>query len=430
MIKLSHVNKNDNIMVALSGGKDSMCLFSILYSMKEEYNLTLSAVNIEHGIRGDDSKKDSLFVKNYCEKLNIPIKSFSVDAVKFSKENGYTLEQGARILRYNIFEDLLKADATLKIATAHHQSDNVESVLFNLFRGTGLKGMSGINANVSRIIRPLIDVKKSEINEYVDKNNIPFVQDLTNFDSAYSRNFIRNELLTKIDEKFPMAIDNINAFSRLAKEEDEFLDNLAKKYIDFDGDNLSILTDTPLVLLKRAVIMVLKEYGVKKDYTKKHIDACVNLSTGKNGSYVVLANEIKVVKEYEKLVFYYSFLEKDEKVYAYNEGTFTLSSAIIGIEKSPIVKENALNFDGDKIPKNAVIRTRRNGDIFTKFAGGTKKLKDYFIDKKIKRFKRDLIPLIAVDNQVLLIFGVEISEQIKIDKNTKNINTATIYKGE
>ena len=121
-------------------------------------------------------------------------------------------------------------------------------------------------------------------------------------------------------------------------------------------------------------------------------------------------------------MFYYSFLEKDEKVYAYNEGTFTLSSAIISIEKSPIVKENALNFDGDKIPKNAVIRTRRNGDIFTKFAGGTKKLKDYFIDEKIKRFKRDLIPLIAVDNQVLLIFGVEISEQIKIDKNTKNIN--------
>ncbi len=430
MIKLSHINKNDNIMVALSGGKDSMCLLNVLYSIKGEYNLTLSAVNIEHGIRGEDSKKDSLFVKNYCEKLNIPIKLFTVDAVKFSKENGYSIEQGARILRYNIFYDLLKNDKTLKIATAHHLSDNVESVLFNLFRGTGLKGLGGINANLNRIIRPLISVKKTEIDEYIEKNEIPFVQDLTNFDNNYSRNFIRNELLTKIDEKFPMAIDNINAFSHIAHEEDEFLDNLAKKLVDFDSENLSVKIDAEPVLLKRAIIITLKECGLKKDYTKKHIDACFNLTAQNNGTFIILANDVKVVKEYENLVFYTTFPEKDQSVYDYNLGTFNFNNAMVSIENSPFVKENALNFDGDKIPKNAVIRTRQKGDVFTKFSGGTKKLKDYFIDKKIKRFKRDLIPLIAVDNQVLLIFGVEISDQIKIDKNTKKICVATIYKGE
>ncbi len=430
MINLSNVNKNDNIMVALSGGKDSMCLLNVLYSIKDEYNLTLQAVNIEHGIRGEDSKKDSIFVKNYCEQLNIPIKLFTVDAVKFSKDNGYSLEQGARILRYQIFDELLQNDKNLKIATAHHLSDNAESVLFNLFRGTGLKGLSGISTSVNRIIRPLINVKKTEIDEYIKGNNIPFVQDLTNFDNSYSRNFIRNELLSKIDEKFPMAIDNIDAFSKIAQEEDEFLDSLAIKLVDFEKENLSVKINAEPVLLKRAIIIALKECGLKKDYTKKHIDACFDLASNQNGTFIILANGVKVVKEYENLVFYTTFPEKDEQVYSYGLGSFKFNGSIVCIENSQTINENALNFDGDKIPKNAVIRTRRNGDVFTKFSGGTKKLKDYFIDKKIKRFKRDLIPLIAVDNQVLLIFGVEISEQIKINENTKNICVATIYKGE
>lgn len=430
MINLLNINKNDNIMVALSGGKDSMCLLSLLQSVKDEYNLTLQAVNIEHGIRGEESIKDSLFVKNYCKKLNIPIKLFTVDAVKFSKENGYSLEQGARILRYQIFNDLLNNDKTLKIATAHHQSDNAESVLFNLFRGTGLKGLSGISQNSNRIIRPLLSAKKAKIDEYIEKNKIPFVQDLTNFDTTYSRNFIRNELMPKISEKFPMAIDNINAFSQIACEEDEFLDSLSIKLVDFESENLCVKIDAEPVLLKRAIIIALKECGLNKDYTKKHVDACFDLASNKNGTFIILANDVKVVKEYENLVFYNSFPEKDEKVYNYALGSFTFNDSIVCIENSQNIKENALNFDGDKIPKNAVIRTRKSGDVFTKFSGGTKKLKDYFIDKKIKRFKRDLIPLIAVDNQVLLIFGVEISDQIKIDKNTKNICTATIYKGE
>ncbi len=430
MINISLINKNDNICVALSGGKDSMCLLYLLNNIKDDYNLTLSAVNIEHGIRGEESKNDSLFVKNYCEKLNIPIKLFSVDAIRYSKENGYTLEQGARILRYQIFNDLLINDRTLKIATAHHQNDNVESVLFNLFRGTGLKGLGGISASVNRIIRPLINVKRSEIDQYIDKNKIPYVQDSTNFDSTYSRNFIRNELLTKINEKFPMAIDNINAFSKIACEEDEFLDRLAINLIDYNGENLSVIIESEPVLLKRAIIIALKECGLKKDYTKKHIDACFNLTTQNNGTYIILTNDLKVIKEYDKLSFYTDFPEKDGTIYPFSLGSFTFNDLTIRIEKSNFKNENALNFDGDKIPKNAVIRTRRNGDVFTKFSGGTKKLKDYFIDKKIERFKRDLIPLIAVDNQVLLIFGVEISDDIKIDENTKNINTATIYKGE
>ena len=137
MIDLSLISKNQTIAVALSGGKDSMCLLHCLLAIKSDFNLTIKAINIDHSIRGKDSENDSLFVKNYCEKLGVPLAFFKVDAVKFSSENGYTLEQGARILRYQIFDNLLNENYCDVIATAHHKTDNFETVLFNIFRGLG-----------------------------------------------------------------------------------------------------------------------------------------------------------------------------------------------------------------------------------------------------------------------------------------------------
>ena len=160
MIDLSLIFKNQTIAVAVSGGKDSMCLLNQLLSLREKYNLTIKAINIDHSIREKDSENDSLFVKNYCEKLGVTLAFFKVDAVNFSKQNGYTLEQGARILRYEIFDNLLKENYCDVIATAHHLSDNFETMLFNIFRGTGLKGLSGIPKERNGYIRPLLKSTK------------------------------------------------------------------------------------------------------------------------------------------------------------------------------------------------------------------------------------------------------------------------------
>ena len=418
MIDLSLISKNQTIAVALSGGKDSTCLLHCLLALKNDYNLTVKAINIDHSIRGKDSENDSLFVKNYCEELGVPLAFFKVDAVKFSNENGYTLEQGARILRYQIFNDLLNENYCDVIATAHHKSDNFETVLFNIFRGTGLKGLSGIPKKRNGFIRPLLNVSKKEIENYIIKNNIPYVEDATNFDITYTRNYIRNEIAPKILEKFPSAENSINRLSEIALEEDEFLENLATKQIKKEKENYFLPCNLNPVLIKRASKIILAKLGIEKDYEMVNFSDIVKLTTLQNGSKIVLPKGVVAVKEYEYIVFYKEEQKNVISPIPFDVKTYEFEDYSIVISKSPI--ENALTFDFDKIPISAVIRTRLDGDIFKKFGGGTKKLKDYLIDKKIPRYSRDTIPLLAVGNEVLIIFNVEISEDIKIDNTTKN----------
>ena len=203
MIKLKNIEKNKVIAVALSGGKDSICLIDLLLKSAKEKNLTIKAVNIDHSIRGEESVRDSEFVKDYCKKVGVELRFFKVDALKHAKENNLSVEESARILRYGAFDTLLKEKFCNVIATAHHLSDNFETVLFNLFRGTSTKGLIGIPDKRDGFIRPLINVTKKEIDDYVLKNNLPFVEDSTNSNTDYTRNYLRCEVISKILEKFP-----------------------------------------------------------------------------------------------------------------------------------------------------------------------------------------------------------------------------------
>ncbi|MCQ2400233.1 MAG: tRNA lysidine(34) synthetase TilS, partial [Clostridia bacterium] len=167
-----------------------------------------------------------------CTKNKIPVLTYSVDSVKTAKAEHLSVEQSARKLRYDCFFDAIRSGKCTKVATAHHLRDNAESVLINLFRGTGIKGVSGINANYSdKIIRPFLSVSKEEINRYINENAIPYVTDETNFDDDYTRNFIRLHVLPKIKEIFPEAEKSIARFSAIAKIEDEFMDEVAEKCV-------------------------------------------------------------------------------------------------------------------------------------------------------------------------------------------------------
>lgn len=418
MINLNLTLKNKTIAVALSGGKDSMCLLHVLLSCAKEYDLKIKAVNIDHSIRGKESENDSLFVKNYCKEKGVELLFYKVDAVKFSKENGYTLEEGARILRYEIFEKIIAEKRADKVATAHHLSDNFETVLFNIFRGTGLKGLYGIKEERDNIIRPLINVSRREIDEYIEENAIPFVVDSSNSDNEFSRNYLRNEVISKILKKFNSAEKSIKRLGEIAKEEDEFLDGLALSYLTKNGNTYYLPTSVSSVIIKRGAKIALNNLGIEKDYEYVHLRDVAKLINLENGSKIVLPKNVVAVKEYDKIAIYIdndieSFQEQPFKKasFDYNGKTLIISSDEI---------ENALVFDGDKIPKTAVIRTKKDGDVFKKFKGGTKKLKDYLIDKKIPRFTRDELLVLADGNKILVIFGVEISDDVKVSNNTQN----------
>lgn len=422
MIDTSLIKRGEVIAVALSGGKDSVCLLHLLLENREKLNIAVKAVHVDHGIRGQASENDAQFVKNYCEKLSVPLKIFKVDAPAYSAENSLSLEQGARELRYEIFNKLLSDGFADKIATAHHKNDNFESLLFNIFRGAGLKGASGIPKQNGNIIRPLLSLTQNDIENYVQKNKLPFVQDQTNFDSVYTRNYIRNEVVPKIVKKFPDAINNGARFSSICKEEDEFLSDLASKIILEKENKLYIPLNENAVLVKRAVIIALSRLDVNKDYEYVHVLDVLGLKTLQSGAKITLPKNVIAQKEYDFAVLYKNDTIKDDKVYPFIIGNFDFNGNACEIS----TLGGSLKFDGDKIPSGAVIRTRRDGDVFKKFGGGTKKLKEFLIDKKIPLSKRDKLPVIAKDNVVYLVFGVEISDHVKVTDKTKTILYANL----
>lgn len=413
------INRGEVIAVAVSGGADSMALLHYLKNAASGFSVV--AANVEHGIRGESSVGDSRFVKEYCEKSGIKLYAFSGDSPALAEKEGISVEQAARKLRYGFFEKLLESGACDKIATAHHAGDNFETVLLNLFRGSSLKGVAGIKPIKGSVIRPLLGVSKAEILTYCKENGVPFVTDESNFDTEITRNFVRIKLVPEIKSIFPEAERAVGRFSEIAREEDEFLDSLADKLIVREKGNIKITLPADKVLLRRSAAVALKESGVKKDYESIHIESIAGLSALENGSSVSLPGGITAVKEYGFITVY----KKNEEVFStvpFALGEYRFPFGVLKVENADFPKDVKSGFfaDADKIPSGAVIRTRLNGDVFTKFGGKTKKLKEYFIDEKIPQRLRGGLPLVALGNEILFA-GNAISDKIKLDKSSVNV---------
>ncbi len=420
----SVISKGKTLAIAVSGGSDSMALLHYTFLNAKKFEINVIALNVEHGIRGESSISDTAFVKDYCSKNDIPLLTYSVDSVNNAKQNKLSLEQSARILRYNCFFDAIACKKCDAVATAHHQSDNLESVLFNLFRGTSLKGVSGITQDYDgKIVRPLLNVSKAEIDEYVKTNDIPFVTDESNFDDDFTRNHLRLNVIPKIKEVFPEVEKSVSRFSSIAKIEDEYLDQVAHSILSIEQSVCKIRLGNHKAISSRAVIIALKELGLEKDWEKVHVDGVLDLEQSQNGSVIHLPKGIVAVREYDDIVIF----KKDDFFlssipFSIGEHKFGKTKiSITPLLRSGIDLKNGFYADLKKIPKTAIIRTKLDGDVFTKFGGGTKKLCDYLTDKKIPLRLRDTLPVLADGNTILLIFGLAVSNLIKVDESTENI---------
>ena len=419
------IKKGDRVAVALSGGKDSMALLHYLISISNKEGFSVVALNVEHGIRGEQSLNDTNFVKNYCASFGIPLLEYSVDSLSYAKENKLSIEQSARKLRYDCFFDALNNGKCDKVATAHHSSDNAESILFNLLRGSSLKGVSGITPSFNdKIIRPFLSVSKEEIENYIIKNNIPFVTDQTNYDDDYTRNFLRLNVIPEIKTVFPEMEKSLTRFAEVCKIEDEFLDSLARKKLLVKQNAVEISIPCEKALFNRAVVIALKNLGVIKDWEKAHIDAVYSLNQSNNGAKVNLLCDITAIREYDKITLYLNE-KKESECLPLTTGTFDFCGKSITLQKLDRVAvtdlKSGLYLDFEKLPKTAVIRAPKSGDLFTKFGGGTKKLCDFLTDEKIPQRLRPTLPIIASDNTVYAVFDVAVSQKAKVDQNTKTI---------
>ena len=418
------------VVVGFSGGADSVCLLHILSKLRNEIGFEIIGAHVNHGIRGDEALRDADFAQRFCEQLGVEFKLLNVDCVSKAKEIGVSVEECGRLLRYDFFYSL--ADSGTKVATAHNSNDNTETVLFNLARGSSVKGVGGIPPVRGNIIRPLIYCTRKEIEGYCLENNLQFVTDSTNLCDDYTRNKIRHKILPVLEEINPEAVSNVASLSSDAREVTEYIRNealsLIKKASNNDGTyNVDVLLENCSVILREAVVLLFSAYSDKTLERKKIEELCRLLRN--TGRVQVYGNVFAEVKR-GKFRFYFNEINaKPQSVtvpsvpfeavfsdYKINVDSFSKSSEKINKK----LLDNLI--DCDKIVGNVFLRTRVEGDKITLFNRNvTKTLKKLFNELNIPVEKRDSIPVLCDDNGVLWVYSVGVDARCRIDADSSNI---------
>ena len=286
-----------------------MALLHMLKARAESDGFFLSAVNCEHGIRGADSLGDTRFVAEICALWGVPLFTFSADCPAEAKEKKLSLETAAREFRYRSFQSLLDEGKTDFVATAHHSDDNAETILFRLCRGTSLSGLRGIEPLRGGFLRPLLDWTKEDLEAYVKRENVPFREDETNFETEATRNKLRLEILPALERAVPAAKENLLRFARLAVEDDKLLYRLSDGFVEetapeFFGDTglrVKVSGDAPL--MRRACLAALKRLGIERDYTAAGLYELRALGELQTGSRLPLPNGLTAERVYDKSRF-------------------------------------------------------------------------------------------------------------------------------
>ena len=420
--------RGEIIGVGCSGGSDSLALLHYLAKNQEKFDIEVVAIHVDHEIR-ENSYMDADFVKEKAKELGVRYYKFRVDAPKIAKEKGQSLETAARNARYGVFKTLLQKGLVDKIALAHHVSDQAETILMHIFRGSGVAGAKGMNPISENVyVRPFLNVTKDEILQYLAENHLDYCEDETNEDNSYNRNFVRNVLMKQIKSRWANAEQAIVNFASAVREDDEFINKQVYAEAIMTEDKLVKIPTSYFLydkaLVSRIIFKAVRSIGIKQDIEKKHIDSIRELAlSGDNGKRVFLPFEAIAVREYDYLTIYNRHVEQVKFQEELRSGEFDVpgfGKLVVKRVKNFETKEGQLVLDYRKVPKDAVWRFRQDGDVFTKFGGGTKKLKSYMIDKKIPVRLRDSIPVLASGNEIYAIAGVEISDKVKVE----NVPTA------
>ncbi len=419
--KYSMLSGVKTVAVGVSGGADSMCLLEILSKLKHEYDIIVKAVHVNHNIRGAEALRDQRLVEDYCQKLGIECRVYSVDVPALAKEMGIGEEECGRIKRYEAFS-MAGCDT---VATAHSLSDSIETMIFNLIRGTGVKGLCGIPPRRENIIRPLIECTRNDIEAYCEKNKIPYITDSTNLTDDYTRNYIRHNIIStfgKVNENFESAIGSameiLTAENRsMENSKDEVL-TLAETA---DGYRISVLRQADSAIRRRAIADILGE-NMDKDVEKRHIDlidGAVMKGEGKveiaKNLYAIVSDgiisikpEITVAPEWE--------CECIDNVFSTPVGKFYIEKI------SSAVYKNINVIDADKIKGSLHMSSRRQSDRFySDIRRNTKSLKKLFNEMKIPAEERNSIAILRDGENLIWIDGIGTDGKYAPDENTNNI---------
>lgn len=455
--KYNMFKEDDLVIVALSGGPDSVALLHILYKLKDKLKIRIAAVHINHGLRGKDSDEDEQFVNNICKKYNIPLYSKRFDIHKIAKMNGMSCEMAGREARYSYFLELIDKLSGNKIALAHHANDQAETILMRLIRGSGIEGLTGIKPVRDKIfVRPMISITRKEIESYCKDNELSPRIDKSNYEKIYSRNKVRLELIPYIQENFNKDITNtLNRFADIIKGDNDYLETIATekadKYCLTDGNDIKIskaaFKEHGAILSRILRNTIKKIKGNLKNIEKKHIDDIIEIQKKETGKVLSLPDNIQIINTYRDIVIKKKLketnildykklkyrLDINKNNYIQSEGFIVRMQLIESKSGKKVLKNNKFikYFDYDKANNDIILRYRKNGDKFSPLGmKGRKKVKDYFMDLKIPQHERSRIPMICFGDSIAWIIGCGISDKYKIDNNTKKILQIIIEREE
>ncbi|MCH5297943.1 MAG: tRNA lysidine(34) synthetase TilS [Ruminococcus sp.] len=410
------ISSGDIIVVALSGGADSVSLLDIICSFKEKYNLTIYAAHLNHNLRGEEAERDENFCKILCENYDVQLFTKSVDIRAIASGQKISEELCGRNERYKFFNELSDSlDA--KIATAHTASDNAETLIYNITRGSSVRGLSAIPPQRGRIIRPLIEVSRGQIEEYCRQNQLDFVTDSTNLTDEYTRNKIRHNVIKTLKDINPQLEQSVSQLSENAREVTDYLNKQAKAALDKCktqyGFSCQKLLALDTAVLKHSLVLLCESTAnLTPEY--RHIELMLKVLN--NGGAVNLNNEFRAMSK-QGIFRIFSVNDNVEfiPVYISEDLRINYNGKAYLITKQDADKDNKNSVSVDLIEQRAVFRTRKEGDKFTyPYRKVTKPLRKVMNEMKIPSEQRDNLLVLAIDNIILWC------ENIGVSQNGKN----------
>lgn len=434
------LQKEDSVIAGISGGADSVCLLFMLLKLQKELGFALMAVHVNHGIRGAEAERDEAYVKRLCRQWNVRLKVYRENVPAYAKEHGMTEEEAGRDIRRTCFCKVLKEWGGTKIALAHHENDNVETLLWNLCRGTGIRGLGGIAPVNDVWIRPLLCVKRREIESYLKKRGISYCTDTTNADRRYMRNRIRMDVIPYLEDCVNTeSVSHMGkTMERMYELEQYILEEVGQYKESCTGwkNGRRIIRQTEYTKIPKALrdnvlhAILCETAGRRKDIEEVHVQMLRDLFTKQVGKRIDLPYGVTAIRTYEGVRF-----EKNipEASYAGDENEL-FSIRVFDREPGNVTFPEKIYtkwFDYDIIKNTVKIRHRIAGDsIVINRYGGRKKLKQYFTDQKIPQEDRDKIWIAADGDEVLWIVGYRQSQKYQITEKTTKILEIQYYGGE
>ena len=439
------LNSGDTLIIGVSGGADSMCLLLLLQKYREKHPITIYVVHINHGIR-TEAGEDEAFVEEYCRNYGIPFRAVHENVPIIAEKQHLTEEEAGRRIRYEAFNKLadeicasegIRPEA-VRIAVAHNLNDLAETALFNMLRGSSLTGLSGIKPvrhGKYTIIRPLLCLERSEIEEYLKSTGQSYCTDSTNATDDYARNRIRHNIIPVAERDINSnAVMHIAEAAKEAAEADEYIGAEAECALrrcvvaTLEGcersyclQALAFLKEAPIIQKKMLHIILTRLSPGHKDISRIHIDKLQELFYVAGNRSVDLPFGISAIREYNNV--FIGFLDERDEAENVNISMKEVALSELEIYKNSI-KVPSLEctkwFDYDKINSDPIVRTRLPGDYIS-ISGGKKSLKKYFIDEKIPKSERDRMLLLADGSHIMWILKGRISEYYKITETTKRV---------